>query len=46
MAHGTLHEFDATKESIKDFWQRFEFYCQVNNIKDGDEDERKHYLLH
>ena len=40
MAHGTLREFDATKESIEDFRQRFEFYCQVNNIKEGDEAQR------
>ena len=40
MAHGTLREFDASKESIKDFHQRFEFYCLANNIKDGDEAQR------
>ena len=40
MAHGTLREFDSTKESIEDFRQRFEFYCQANNIKDGDETQR------
>ena len=39
-AHGTLREFDATKESIEDFHQRFEFYCLANNIKDGDEAQR------
>ena len=37
MAHGTFWEFDANKESIKDFHQRFKFYCLVNNIKEGDE---------
>ena len=37
MAHGTLREFDATKESIEDFCHRLEFYCLANNIKDGDE---------
>ena len=37
MAHGTLREFDTTKESIEDFCHRFEFYCLANNIKDDDE---------
>ena len=36
MAHGNLREFDASKENIDDFRQRFEFYCLANNIKDGD----------
>ena len=40
MAHGTLREFDVTKESIEDFRQRFEFYCLANNIKNGDEAQR------
>ena len=40
MAHGTLREFDASKESIEDFHQRFEFYCLANSIKDGDEAQR------
>ena len=40
MAHGTLQEFDANKESIEDFHQRFEFYCLANNVKEGDEAQR------
>ena len=40
MAHGTFREFDASKESIEDFCQRFEFYCLANNIKDGEEAQR------
>ena len=40
MAHGTLREFDANKESIEDFHHRFEFYCLANNIKEGDEAQR------
>jgi len=32
-AHGTLREFDSSKESIEDFRDRFEFYCLANNIK-------------
>ena len=40
MAHGTLQEFDTSKESIEDFHQRFKFYCMVNNIKDGNEAQR------
>ena len=40
MAHGTLREFEATKESIENFCQRFKFYCLANNIKDGDEAQR------
>ena len=40
MAHGTLREFDANKESIEDFHQRFEFYCLANNVKEGDEAQR------
>ena len=32
MAHGSLREFDPTKESIEDFKGRFEFYCTANNI--------------
>ena len=40
VAHGTLWEFDATKESIDNFVQRFEFHCQANNIKDGAEVQR------
>ena len=30
-----LREFEPTKESIKDFKERFEFYCTVNNIRGG-----------
>ena len=37
MAHGHIWEFDAAKETIEDFHQRFEFYCQANNIKAEDE---------
>ena len=37
MAHGTLREFDANKEFIEDFHQRFKFYFLSNNIKEGDE---------
>ena len=40
MAHGTLREFDANKESIEDFHQRFEFHCLANNVKEGDEAQR------
>ena len=42
MAHGTLQEFDANKESIEDFHQIFEFYCPVNNIKEGNEAQRNY----
>ena len=37
MAHGQIKEFDATKETIDDFRQHFEFYCAANNIKSDDE---------
>ena len=42
MAHGTLGEFDANKESIEDFYQRFKFYCLLNHIKEGDEAQWNH----
>ena len=42
MAHGTLWEFDANKESIEDFHHRFKFYCLLNNIKEGDEAQWNH----
>ena len=30
---GTPRNFDPSKESIKDFRDRFEFHCLANNIK-------------
>ena len=42
MAHGTLWEFTANKESIEDFHQRFKFYCLSNNIKECDEAQGNH----
>ena len=33
MAHGVLREFDPGKESIKDFRERFDFYCLANSIR-------------
>ena len=37
MAHGSIQESDPAKELVKDFQQRFEFYCLENNIKANDE---------
>ena len=34
MAHGSLREYDPTKESIQDFKEHFEFYCTAKNIRD------------
>lgn len=34
MAHGVLHEFCQSKESVEDFHKCFEFYCLANNIGD------------
>ena len=31
--HGTLRDFDPSKEFIEDFCDRFEFYCLANIIK-------------
>ena len=46
MAHGSLREFDLTKESIEDFKERFEFYCLANNIKgEGEHARRKKALF-
>ena len=39
-AHGTLRDFDSTKESVEDFRERFEFYCLANNIK-GERDRQR-----
>ena len=33
MAHGSLKEFDPTKESIEDYKEHYEFYCLANNVK-------------
>jgi len=46
-AHGTLREFDSSKESIEDFKDRFEFYCLANNIKgEGEAQRRKGPIRH
>ena len=45
MAHGNLCEFDPKKELIKDFCERFDFYCLANNIRDTDENERRKKAL-
>ena len=46
MAHGSLREFDPTKESIEDFKERFEFYCTANNIRgEGEHARRKRALF-
>ena len=37
IAHTHIREFDAAKETIEDFHQRFEFYCQANEMKSEDE---------
>jgi len=37
MAHGHIREFDLTKETVDDFYQRFEFYCLANKITENDE---------
>ena len=43
---GTLRDFDPSKESIKDFRDRFEFYCLANNIKgEGEALRRKKALF-
>jgi len=34
MSHGSPCKFDSSKELIKDFCERFEFYCVANNILD------------
>lgn len=39
MAHGNLREFDPKKESIEDFYERFEFYCVANGIRGDNEDQ-------
>ena len=45
-AHGTLRDFDSTKESVEDFRERFKFYCLANNIKgEGDGQRRKKALF-
>ena len=45
-AHGTLRDFDSTKESVEDFCERFEFYCLANNIKGkGDRQRQKKALF-
>ena len=43
--HGTLRDFDSTKESIEDFCERFKFYCLANNIKGGEALRRKKALF-
>ena len=46
VTHGTLRDFDSTKESIEDFRERFEFYCLANNIKgEGEALRRKKALF-
>ena len=40
MALGNLREFDPKKESVEDFYERFEFFCVANNIR-GDNTDRK-----
>ena len=45
MAHGVLKEFDLEKESIKDFRERFEFYCVTNKIKNDGDDLRSKKAL-
>ena len=42
IAQGHIREFDSAKETIEDFHQRFEFYCQANNIKSEDEAQLAH----
>jgi len=47
MAHGTIHEFDSQKESIKDFHEHFQFYCVANNVRGakGEADDRNKALF-
>ena len=45
MAHGSLWEFDSSKESIEDFRKRFEFYCVANNICDDAARRKKALFL-
>ena len=43
--HGSIREFDSRKESVEDFYERFEFYCVANNIRPGEVDNRKKALF-
>jgi len=45
MAHGSIREFDPTKESVEDFYKHFEFYCVANNIRPGKGDNRNKALF-
>ena len=45
MAHGSLWQFDSSKESIEDFCKRFEFYCVANNIRDNAARRKKALFL-
>ena len=45
MAHGSIREFDPRKESVEDFYERFEFYCVANNIRPGEGDNCKKALF-
>lgn len=46
MAHGALREFDALKESIEDFRERFDLYCLANKISgEGEAARRKQALF-
>ena len=45
MAHGNLREFDSSNESIKDFCERFKFYCVANNIRDDAARRKKALFL-
>jgi len=38
MAHGSLKEFDSSKELIKDFHERFDLYCLTSNIRSENAD--------
>ncbi|XP_065895620.1 uncharacterized protein [Dysidea avara] len=38
-------EFDPRKESVEDFYERFEFYCVANNIRPGEGDNCKKALF-
>ena len=42
MAHRRVWEFDSAKETIEDFHQCFEFYCQANNMKSKEEAQLAH----
>ena len=39
--YSNMHELDPKKESIEDFYERFEFYCMANGICNDDTDKKK-----